>query len=317
MTAKKSGTGIIDVQLAASEIHDKASAELAELRLRIPQLEEQLRTNIEEQQSIQQAHIDDDERLANAHDTDAKAALAQKEALEYVRYALGLSGEKDATRTALEREDSAKAAHTIYEQMASGVEQREATRVARLEQLQGEYATTQAELTACHAQMAMVARIEATALEQLGKSTYDRLAQEYQSQHQARLEQAREQLAVAKMEEQRFFDRSAKELELWPERAAQLLPKEIYHDETTQSMQAYIDLIDAMVGSKQGTHLAPIQQLPSVRTQYLNFRDFFLITSNDLYALNVDTYHQATLKPMDLLRRRDMMQKLLDEYRKE
>jgi hypothetical protein len=306
----------INTTIAHRQITEKAAADLKALRERIPELEQRLTALTQEQALIEQARMDDSHTLSHAHQQDEQASKKHREALEYARYAVDTLAEQEATREALTLEAEAKEVHRLYEDTASSIEQKEAARSARLEALRVEYDQARDELTTAHAKIAEVQRIEQTALAKLGKSTYDRLLAEYQETHQAALEAAREAMAAAKIEETRFLDQALKELELWPDLQRQIRPDLEYRDELTETCQRYIDLINALIGSDQGNHLSILQQLPSIRNQYYDFRTLFLISPEDLHALSVNVHSRSTIKPISLTRRRDTMQAVISEYRK-
>jgi hypothetical protein len=300
---------------AAAQIHEKASTELAHLRENVPMLEQQLQQHIDEKGKLEQDRLNDANTLAFALDKATRAKQAHKEALDYANYAVGTIGEQDAMRQALTCEEEAKQQQALYEETASSIERQEATRTARLETLQREIEQTRHELTQAHAKIDDIGRVEAKALERLGKATHEQLAREKVA-YVARKEAAREQLALATLEETRFSERAAIELKLWPHLQQQLLTGGLYQDELTETCERYIALIDALIGKEQGTHLGSLQTLPTVRSQYHSWRQLFTLTDDDLYTLCINTHARATLKPDNLMRRRAIMQGILEEYRK-
>jgi predicted nucleic acid-binding Zn-ribbon protein len=308
-------TQIETIEAAARQIHTKASSEIERLRERIPQLEQLMSDLTAEQAQIEQHRFDDSHTLAHARQIDQEASQRHREAVSYAEYAMGMSGEREATRQALTLEERAKDTHKSYEQTATHIEQKEALRASRLEALRLEYAQASDEHNTAVARIAEVQRIEQTALERLGEATYERLSSEYEHTHASALETARELLAQARIEEQRFIDRAEQELAIWPDLAQKIKPDRVYHDKVTDTCQIFIDLISSLIGDDQGNHMQALQVLPSSRRQYFNWRNLFHLSEPDLYPLNVNSYHRPTHKPTSLLNLQRTMQAVLDEYR--
>jgi DNA repair exonuclease SbcCD ATPase subunit len=295
---------------AHRQITEKAAANLKALRERVPELEQRLTALSQEQAQIEQAKMDDSHTLSHARQQDERAAQKHREALEYARYSVDTLGETEATREALTLEAQAKEAHRLYEETASSIEQREAARSARLEALRVEYEQARDELTTTHARIAEVGRIEQTALQKLGNSTYERLFAEYQEKHLSRLATAREAMAAAKIEETRFMDQALAELALWPDLQAKLQPEAaVYRDLVTAVLEAQVTYIDTMMAASQVLG-SGIGRLKAMEVFY-QWRDQLLITASDLAGIGTSRNDDFR----ELTRRRDRAFAALAEYR--
>jgi hypothetical protein len=300
---------------AARQISEKAARELQQLRERVPELERQLATLTEEQATLEQQRGDDAHTLEHARQMDVQATQRHKDALDYANYAVGTSGEREALRTSITLEQHAKETHRLYEETASSIELKERARTTRLEALRVEYDQARDELASAQARIEEVQRIEQRALQELGESTFERLQATRQEIHIARIERATEELTRAKIAEQQFADQALAELAPWPALQQQMRPDQQYSDEVTETCQRYIDLIDALIGSDQGNHLAALQQLPLVSRRHYHWKTLFQLSDTDLHPLNIIAAHRSTSKPIALLQQRTAMQAVLDAYR--
>lgn len=292
--------------VAAKQIAEKAAAELASLESRLQELHSQ-----REAIAAERTHILTEKSERQDHRTMIRQGLATvshklSEAENYASVAQGTLGEQEAVRRVVDLNPEVERAAAHVGEVEHKHVDLDAMAAARLSEIDTDNVRIMEECATLTKRLQQVKSAQAQALAELGRATYDGIAEELK-QFDVQLAELKKKQASISVARRQYLDQAHETLSTWPQLQREIQDREPFDDDATSRIIASArDYVGCLLAD--GPALADVVAFPA--TQGLGFWMQALEVSREMLYL----YEHLKGRPSMLRERHVLLSALYAQY---